>query len=98
MGDIPAAKLDIVEAEDLEETGDELGGASAVKREPLDHQDHEEPKDPQDTLDHKDRQEPQDPPMPRNRLEFDIISLIEIKAMLEYLYLDICPIQNPATS
>ena len=49
MGDISAAKLDIVEAEDLEETGDELGGASAVKREPLDHQDHEEPQDPQDT-------------------------------------------------
>ena len=28
MGDIPAAKSDIVEAEDLEETGDELGGAT----------------------------------------------------------------------
>ena len=51
MGDIPAAKLDIVEAEDLEETGDELGGASAVKREPLDHQDHEEPQDPKDPQD-----------------------------------------------
>ena len=77
-----------------------MGGASAVKREPLDHQDHEKPQDPKDprTLDHKDRQEPQDPPTPRNRLEFDIISLIEIKEMLEYLYLDICPIQNPVTS
>ena len=98
MGDIPAAKSDIVEAEDLEETGDEFGGASAVKQEPLDHQDHDEPQDPKDTLNHKDRLEPQDPPALRNRLEFDIISLIEIEAMLEYLYLDICPIQNPATS
>ena len=101
MGDIQAAKSDIVEAEDLEETGDEFGGASSVKQDPLDQQDHEEPqdpKDPQDTLNHKDRLEPQDPPALRNRLEFDIISLIEIEAMLEYLYLDICPIQNPATS
>ena len=83
MGDIPAAKSDIVEAEDLEETGDEFGGASAVKQEPLDHQDHEEP---QDTLNHKDRLEPQDPPAPRNRLEFDVISLNVMEAMLEYLY------------
>ena len=46
MGDIQAAKSDIVEAEDLEETGDEFGGPSAVKQEPLDQQDHEEPQTP----------------------------------------------------
>ena len=46
MGDIPAAKSEIVEAEDLEETGDEFCGDSAVKQEPLDHQEHEEPQGP----------------------------------------------------